>query len=150
MRATVACCSARVCAPPGGIITDTAAFTRFFLEGCKASPLVPMLTLNSGLGGSLMTMLQLFEADGSQSARATSNLGAGETREFDRGNAYFTRLKRYSVDYMRASGFKFHPLHADDKAMAGYLVHATGMGKERQSHTAAGTALGRVGAALAG
>lgn len=135
---------------PGGIITDTRAFTAFFQEGCKASPLVPMLTLNSGLGGSLMTMLQLFEADGSQSARATANVGSGETREYDRGNAYFTRLKRYSVDYMRASGFKFQALHADDKVMAGYLVHATGMGQERQSHTAAATTLGRVQVALAG
>ncbi len=133
---------------PGGLITDTKRFTEFFSEGCKASPLIPMLTLNSGLGGSLMTMLQLFEADGSQSKRATANVGSGETREFDRGNAYFTRLKRWSVDYMRASGFKFSALRTDDKAMAGYLVHATGMGKERESHVAAGTALGRVGAFL--
>jgi hypothetical protein len=133
---------------PGGLITDAKSFTAFFRDGCKASPLIPMLTLNSGLGGSLMTMLQLFEEDGSQSRRATTNIGSGETREFDRGNAYFTRLKRYSVDYMRGSGFKFSALQTSDKVMAGYLVHATGMGKERESHVAAGTALGRVGAFL--
>jgi len=132
----------------GGIISDTQAFTKFFKEGCKASPLIPMLTLNSGLGGSLMTMLQLFEADGSQSARATRNVTGGETREFDRGDMYFTRLKRWSVDYMRKSGFKFLPADSKDVLMAGYLAHATGMGKERQSHVEAGTAAGRVGAFL--
>lgn len=132
----------------GGIITDTAAFTRFFKDGCKASPLIPMLTLNSGLGGSLMTMLQLFEADGSQSARATRNVTGGETREFDRGDMVFTRLKRWSVEYMRKSGFKFLPADAKDVLMAGYLAHATGVGKERQSHVEAGTAAGRVGAFL--
>lgn len=135
---------------PGGVITNTEAFTAFFRDGCKCSPLIPMLTLNSGLGGSLMTMLQLFEQDGSQSKRATTNVGSGETREFDRGNNYFTRLKRYSVDYMRASGFKFLPMRSDDKPMAGYLAHATGMGTERQSHVAAGTAMGRIGAVLTG
>jgi hypothetical protein len=135
---------------PGGIITDTAAFTEFFHFGCKASPLIPMLTLNSGLGGSLMTLLQLFEADGSMSRRATANVLSGETREFDRGNAYFTRLKRYGVIYMRNCGFKFTPLRPDDKSMAGYLAHATGMGKERQSHVEAGTTLGRAGAMLTG
>ncbi|HEY8976854.1 MAG TPA: hypothetical protein VIN75_21750, partial [Burkholderiaceae bacterium] len=132
----------------GGIINDTTAFTKFFKDGCKASPLIPMLTLNSGLGGSLMTMLQLFEADGSQSARATRNVTGGETREFDRGDMYFTRLKRWSVEYMRKSGFKFLPADAKDVVMAGYLAHATGMGKERQSHVEAGTAMGRVGAFL--
>jgi hypothetical protein len=131
----------------GGFITDTAAFTNFFRDGCKASPLIPMLTLNSGLGGSLMTMLQLFEADGSQSTRATRNVTGGETREFDRGAVYFTRLKHWSVDYMRKSGFKFLPLDAKDKVMAGYLAHATGMG-ERKTHADGGTALGRVGAFL--
>lgn len=132
----------------GGIITDTAAFTTFFREGCKASPLIPMLTLNSGLGGSLMTMLQLFEADGRQSARATRNLAGGETREFDRGDMYFMRLKRWSVEYMRKSGFKFLPADPKDTLMAGYLAHATGLGKERQSHVEAGNAMGRVGAFL--
>ena len=51
---------------------------------------------------------------------------------------------------MRASGFKFLPLRPADKLMAGYLAHATGMGKDRQSHVAAGTAMGRIGAALTG
>ena len=72
----------------------------------------------------------------------------GETREFDRGDMYFTRLKRWSVDYMRKSGFKFLPADSKDVLMAGYLAHATGMGKERQSHVEAGTAAGRVGAFL--
>jgi hypothetical protein len=110
---------------PGSIITDTKEFTAFFLQGCKASPLIPMLSLNSGLGGSLMTLIKLFDADGAQSSALS-----GGRKEFDIGDAYFTRLKRYSVDYMRKSGFKFFQLRADDKSMAGYLVHAQGLARE--------------------
>ncbi|MGA7814231.1 MAG: hypothetical protein WCA53_15160, partial [Caballeronia sp.] len=151
----------------GSIITDTQEFTAFFLEGCKASPLIPMLSLNSGLGGSLMTLIKLFDADGAQSTALS-----GGRKEFDIGDAYFTRLKRYSVDYMRKSGFKFFPLRADDKSMAGYLAHAQGLtrrkpinprprkdgepdwskgiGDELQSHVAASGWSGLLGAAARG
>jgi hypothetical protein len=123
----------------GTLITDTKAFTSFFQEGCNASPLIPMLTLNSGLAGSLMTMIKLFDDNGTQSTRLS-----GGRKEFDIGNDYFTRLKRYSVEYMRKSGFKFAPLTSGDKSIAGYLTHAQGTGKERQSHVAAGTWVGRL------
>lgn len=125
----------------GGFITDTKAFTAFFNEGCKASPLIPMLTLNSGLGGSLMTLIKLFDDDGSQSAKLQNG-----RKEFDIGNDYFTRLKRYSVIYMKKSGFKFLPLVSTDKSIAGYLAHAQGLVKGREAHVEAGTTFGRVAA----
>jgi hypothetical protein len=52
-----------------------------------------MPTLNSGLGGNLMTPMQLFDPDGAQSTWLH-----GGRKEFDVGNDYFTRPKRYSVD----------------------------------------------------
>jgi hypothetical protein len=124
----------------GSLITDTKAFAEFFREGCKASPLVPMLALNSGLGGSLMTLIDLFDAHGGQSTKMS-----GSRKEFDIGDDYFTRLKRYSVTYMKKSGFTITHIQtgkvmtADEKAMAGYLVHAQGGSKERQSHVEAPT-----------
>jgi hypothetical protein len=124
----------------GSMITDTREFTAFFMEGCKASPLIPMLTLNSGLGGSLMTMIDLFDANGAQSSAL-----AGGRKEFDIGNDYFTRLKRYSVTYMKKSGFKFSHIQSGkemtlgEKTMAGYLIHAQGLGKDNQSHVEAAT-----------
>lgn len=124
----------------GTLITDTKAFTAFFLEGCKASPLIPMVTLNSGLGGSLMTLVDLFDANGAQSTTLSGN-----RKEFDIGNDYFTRLKRYAVIYMKKSGFKITHLKSGkvmtpgEKAMAGYLVHAQGLNPDRQSHVEAAT-----------
>jgi hypothetical protein len=120
------------------LLTSTEKFRTFFQEGCNASPLIPMLTLNSGLGGSLMTLIDLFDENGSQSTRLS-----GGKKDFDRGAAYFDRLKRFSVGYMKKSGFQFLPLVSTDELMSGYLAHATGMGKERQSHAGLATAGGR-------
>jgi hypothetical protein len=120
------------------LLTSTEKFRTFFQEGCNASPLIPMLTLNSGLGGSLMTLIDLFDENGSQSTRLS-----GGKKDFDRGAAYFDRLKRFSVGYMKKSGFQFLPLVSTDDLMSGYLAHATGMGKERQSHAGLATAGGR-------
>lgn len=120
------------------LLTSTEKFRTFFQEGCNASPLIPMLTLNSGLGGSLMTLIDLFDDQGNQSTRLS-----GGKKDFDRGAAYFDRLKRFSVGYMKKSGFQFLPQVSTDPLMAGYLAHATGMGKERQSHAGLATAGGR-------
>lgn len=106
---------------PGTIITDSDQFTQFFQQGCDASPLIPMLVLNSGLAGSLMTFLDLFEPDGRQSAR-----GNGGPDEFQIGGAYFNKLKLYSAEYMKSSGFKFNARKNDDQFIHGLLMHATG------------------------
>lgn len=125
---------------PGGLINDTRRFADFFQAGCKASPLIPMLALNCGLGGGPMTLIKLFESDGNPTLKADAG------RQLLTADTYFTRLKRHGVEYMRVSGFKFMPLKSSDGLMQGYLTHATGMGKSVQSHVAGGSVLGRVAA----
>jgi hypothetical protein len=128
---------------PGSIITDTERFTSFFRQGCQASPLIPMLVLNSGLGGSLMTLVDLFDPDGSQSTTMHSG-----RKEFNIADTYFRRLKVYSAEYMRKSGFHFlSAQRPGEDVMTGYLEHATGTGKDRQSHVEAGTSGERLVAA---
>lgn len=97
----------------GGIIHDLAKFKTFYEEGCNASPLIPMLTLNSGICGSLMTLIKLFD-DSSQHNQS-------DQKTFDVGDAYFTRLKRYGSDYLKSSGFKFT---AQEAVVRGLLTHA--------------------------
>jgi len=126
----------------GGLINDTKRFTAFFEEGCNASPLIPMLTLNSGLGGGPMTLIKLFESG------SNPTLKADASAQLLTANSYFTRLKRHGADYMRASGFSFMPLKSPDKRMQGYLTHATGMGKAVESHVAGRSLGGRVEAFL--
>ncbi len=82
----------------GGIVYDTARFSAFFRKGCKASPIIPMLTLNTGICGSLMTMIRMVNDHGETSQ--TSH---------DAGAEYFTRLKTWGGRYMRDSGFSFTP-----------------------------------------
>ncbi len=79
-----------------GIVHDTARFTEFFKEGCKASAIIPMLTLNTGICGSLMTMI-----------RMVNDLCDTSQRSYDAGTDYFLALKTYAAKYMRDSGFTF-------------------------------------------
>ena len=124
----------------GGLINDTKRFAAFFEEGCSASPLIPMLALNSGLGGGPMTLVKLFNSDSDPTLKADAG------QQLLTADSYFTRLKRHGVEYTRVSGFKFTPLKSSDALMQGYLNHATGMGKNVESHVAGGTLLGRVAA----
>jgi hypothetical protein len=80
----------------GGIVRNTALFTEFFKEGCKASVIIPMLTLNTGICGSLMTMIRL-----------TNEFGLASRSAHDAGADYFTELKTYGAKYMRDSGFSY-------------------------------------------
>lgn len=105
------------------LINNSARFGAFFQRGCEASPLIPMLTLNSGLAGNWMTLLNLFTDDASPRMKAN----AGE--QVLKADDYFGRLKRHGVDYMRQSGFRFMPLMSHDTLMQGYLKHATGGGQ---------------------
>ncbi|EUC20012.1 UNVERIFIED_ORG: hypothetical protein BDU10_8300 [Burkholderia sp. CF145] len=103
----------------GGIIHDVDRFTTFFQEGCDASPLIPMLTLNTGICGSLMTMANLFrdENEGGREVvdRATYNSGA----------AYFSRLKAFGAQYLQSSGFKFRASPTETRGgIQGLLDHA--------------------------
>lgn len=82
----------------GGIIHNLDEFKKLFQTGCNASPLVPMIVLNSGICGSLMVLLKMFD---------DLNRPLTTQAMYDTGNEYFTRLKRYSRDYMAKSGFQF-------------------------------------------
>lgn len=109
----------------GGLITDTDRFSAFFARGCEASPLIPMLTLNSGLAGNWMSMLNLF----THHAHPEMKANAGE--QVLTADRYFSRLKSHGVDYMRQSGFRFMPMMSHDTLMQGYLKHATGHGQAK-------------------
>ncbi|MES2183124.1 MAG: hypothetical protein V4505_01130 [Pseudomonadota bacterium] len=97
----------------GGIITDLTRFKEFFQQGCDASPLIPMLTLNSGICGSLMVMLAMFK-DTRESEMISQ-------KTWDTGAAYFTRLKEFGRTYIRASGFEFT---STDHFVRQTLLHA--------------------------
>ncbi|MGE0332864.1 MAG: hypothetical protein AB7P37_19470 [Ramlibacter sp.] len=82
----------------GGLIHNLDEFTKFFQSGCDASPLIPMIVLNSGICGSLMVLLMMFD---------DLNRPLTTQAMYDTGNAYFTRLKQFSRGYMAGSGFNF-------------------------------------------
>lgn len=100
----------------GGIITNAHAFTDFFREGCNASPMIPILVLNSGICGSLMTLIKLFDDTGEMDATAQEH--------FNTANQYFSRLKQFGAVYLRTSGFQFKPLNMEDGFLRGLLRHA--------------------------
>jgi hypothetical protein len=130
----------------GGLINDLDKFKAFFQKGCDASPLIAMLTLNSGICGSLMTLVNMF-----------NDVGVIRQETFDTGNEYFTRLKEYGRDYFSAAGFEFLacPSSGDDTDtqtrlyISGVLSHAV------RHHTSATPPInslegvaGRIGAVL--
>jgi hypothetical protein len=107
---------------PGGLITDTAKFTEFFKFGCEASPLIPMLTLNTGICGSLMTLARMFDDTGAMIKAAKH--GDKKKEQFDVAGRFFTRLKQYGGTYLKASGFKFRARDPNDLYIQGLLDHA--------------------------
>jgi hypothetical protein len=106
-------------ASSGGIIHNLDDFKAFYQKGCDASPIIPMITLNSGICGSLWTMLRLFENT------EPAGLGVGRLMitqdQFDKGNDYFQHLKSYGRTYLETSGFKIKGRTPD---VQGYLNHA--------------------------
>ncbi|SCU76984.1 conserved hypothetical protein [Cupriavidus necator] len=92
----------------GGVVHSTERFAEFFRKGCKASPIIPMLTLNTGICGSLMVMI-----------RMVNDLGQTSQDSFDAGADYFRRLKQYGAKYMRDSGFSFLPRSRSDIIVLG-------------------------------
>lgn len=97
----------------GGIITDVERFKRFYQKGCDASPLIPIITLNSGVCGSLMTMLKMFEGREQKLLANKEYMAAG--------TEYFTRLKEFGRNYIDKAGFK---MTSKDPSVMRYLLHA--------------------------
>ena len=103
----------------GGIIHDLDKFKAFFQEGCDASPLIPMLTLNTGICGSLMTLVNLFR-DEEKTGREVVDRAT-----YNSGVAYFARLKSFGARYLQTSGFKFQARETDTRNnIQGLLDHA--------------------------
>ncbi|WP_158936212.1 hypothetical protein [Burkholderia sp. S171] len=103
----------------GGIIHDLEKFKTFFQEGCDASPLIPMLTLNTGICGSLMTLVNLF------SDEATTGREVVDRATYNSGVAYFARLKGFGARYMQSAGFKFQARPTETRgSIQGLLDHA--------------------------
>jgi len=80
----------------GSIIHDARRFSDFFKEGCEASVLIPMVTLNSGICGSIFEQIQMLDAQDRLVSQAT----------FDAGVRYFSTLRRISARYLGSSGYE--------------------------------------------
>ena len=98
----------------GGIIHDLERFRNFYKKGCDASPLIPMLTFNTGICGSLMVLMRMFDDADTMITQET----------WDTGAEYFTKLKQYGRGYLASAGFEFKPLEAGNKSVQGLLNHA--------------------------
>jgi hypothetical protein len=96
--------------PQGSVIHRPELFREWFKEGCDASYIVPMLTLNSGMCGSIFEQIEMH---------------AGQRRidqsTFDAGVRYFSLLKKVSSRSLRRSGFT---VTSKDTIVDGALVHA--------------------------
>ncbi|MFI5447678.1 hypothetical protein [Polaromonas sp. UC242_47] len=98
------------------LIHDLDAFKKFYQSGCNASPIIAMLTLNTGICGSQWQLQNMF-----------TDIGEIGQKEFDSGTQYFTRLKRYGKKYLGDSGFEFNAnpiVGSDKKYIQGLLDHA--------------------------
>lgn len=105
----------------GGFIHKLEEFKAFYQKGCDASPIIPMLTLNSGICGSLMVMLRMV--DDTETATSSSDRSVISQKQFDAGNAYFQHLKAYGRTYLESSGFQFRAANGSE-SIQGYLNHA--------------------------
>lgn len=81
----------------GGLIHDIERFNAFYKEGCEASPIIAMLTINTGLCGSQWQMQNLLDTPGAKLAQ----------KQFDKGTQYFDKLKKYGYGYLKECGFNF-------------------------------------------
>jgi hypothetical protein len=132
--------STRTVHTEGGLIHDLERFKKFFQAGCDASPVIAILTLNSGICGSqwqLQSMLSDIEVPG----KGTGIAMIGQ-KEFNSGTAYFKRLREYGYGYLKDCGFSFKADLAvrkprpprpqgrpanDSTYIEGLLMHARGL-----------------------
>jgi hypothetical protein len=92
------------------VVHNRARFVEFFKKGCDASVMLPMITLNSGICGSIYEQIEMLEPNGRISQS-----------EFDAGVRYFTRLRRITGTYLRSCGFRFS---GKSPYIKGVLAHA--------------------------
>lgn len=124
----------------GGLIHNLDEFKAFYQKGCSASPIIAMLTLNTGICGSQWQLQNMF-----------TDIARIGQREFDSGTKYFTRLKRYGKKYLGDSGFEFNAkpvVPADKNYIQGLLDHAKNNHTESTKKTA-GTVFNGIVSAIA-
>lgn len=114
------------------LIHQPEAFNELFKRGCNASALIPMLALNSGICGNMMTYLKMAN---------DSSTGLIGQAAFDAGDRYFTRIKCLARDYMRSADFMFR---GDTPHVQRLIDHAV------NDHAELMTTRSRVVAAIAG
>lgn len=109
------------------IVYDDVAFTRLFERGCRASPCIPMMTLNSGISGDQMMFMKMFDdtggilGQGNGISSSGNKPSASAQAEFDSATKYLTHIKQWGRNYLEGTGFKF--TSADDVAR-GLMWHA--------------------------
>lgn len=91
-----------------GLVHDAAGFDRFFEEGCQISPVVPFLTLNTGVCGALLTKIRLT---GNATDTANENAYLAALHYFDKARALSRR-------YLKDSGFTFTTVSGSGAARA--------------------------------
>lgn len=116
---------------PASMVTNADKFNEFFKQACKASPILPMIVLNSGICTNMMTMLRIFndvdqQVVGSfdQKMRVVFDEGIFRYEQFNR------RLKIYSAEYLRACGFRFKPAVGGDQSVGQFLEFALKHGQK--------------------
>ncbi|MGI4857840.1 MAG: hypothetical protein ACRYHA_13215 [Janthinobacterium lividum] len=91
-----------------GLVHDAAGFNRFFEEGCQISPVVPLLTLNTGVCGALLTKIRLT---GNVTDTANENAYLAALHYFDKARAL-------SRQYLQDCGFTFTTVNGSEAARA--------------------------------
>lgn len=99
---------------PASLVHKTKDFAKFFKEGCDTSPVIPMVTLNSGLAGSIYQAIEML-------LTVPGGTKMIDQKSFDAGVAYFDRLKRISHEYLVSCGFIFS---TPNKSLEGIVHHA--------------------------
>jgi hypothetical protein len=97
----------------GGLIHNIDKFVDFYSEACEASPILAMLTINTGMCGSQWQMQNLLGAPGSSEEE--------QKEAFATGTEYFDRLKSYGCNYLKDCGFNF-VANARDKVLIQKLL----------------------------
>src|SRR5690606_27116998 len=79
------------------LVDDVDEFRDFYQEGVNASVSIPILTLNSGICGDLMQMIQMYDARSAVISQES----------FDAAARYFQRLKLWGAQHIQKNGINF-------------------------------------------
>lgn len=109
------------------IVYDDRAFIDLVERGCRASPCIPMMTLNSGVSGDQMMFMKMFDdtggilGQGSGISSDGNKPSASAQAQFDSATKYWTHLKQWGRNYLSGTGFEFT---STDETARGLMWHA--------------------------